>query len=395
MALPTEKTPRAKYRWQLPILAGAWLLLLAWSNPSLADGVKQMWSGSERRHLQREFIDLWTASDNAQGFYLFGQVTGVGQVASKTDYGSRYQGSINWELPGAVRLFRDGRHGGGMLSWNALGTFISSSSQDEFLYQRIGTDSETYDDLVNGEFMIRELWYAHAVAPDVYLLGGKVNPDNIWDMNAFANEASEDFLAGSLNDSQAIRFPDSGTGINLQAGLAKKLSFTAGVQQNNADENGFNIDDLDLQKLFYAGELHWKPGTGNHAGNYRLLASYSRQNSKRDQGLSLSADQRFGSFGLFARLSAANNDINPVSRFVSGGFALYPSRARPRNRLGLGFSWSKIDSKRNETVTELFYRFEINRFVALTPDIQLISNPADATKSDNIWLANLRIQASF
>ena len=395
MASPIVCLLRASTRAHSGLIAGFWLLLFTGSNPGLADGIDQMWSGGERRQLQREFIDLWTASDNPQGLYLFGQLTSVGQVASKTDYGSRYQGSINWEMPGAVRLFRNGRHGGGMLSWDALGTFISSSSQNEFLYRRIGANSETYDDLVDGEFMIRELWYAHAVARDVYLLGGKINPENIWDMNAFANESTEDFLAGSLNNSQAIRFPDSGTGINLQAGLAKKLSIKAGVQQNNADESGFNIDDIDLQKLFYAGELHWKLGGGERAGNYRLLAFYSRQNSKRDQGLSLSADQRFGSLGLFVRLSAANNDINPVSRFVSGGFALYPSRNRPRNKLGLGFSWSKIDSERNETVTELFYRFEINRFLALTPDIQLISNPADATNSDNIWLANLRVQASF
>ena len=102
MALPTAKSSRAKHRGQLQILACAWLLLLACSSPGFADGIVQMWSGSERRQLQREFIDLWTASDNAQGLYLFGQVTGVGQVASKTDYDSRYQGSINWELPGAL-----------------------------------------------------------------------------------------------------------------------------------------------------------------------------------------------------------------------------------------------------------------------------------------------------
>ena len=394
MALSNASLLHAIKPRQRALAASLWLLC-ACSNTGIADGIDQMWSGSERRQIQREFVELWTASDNPQGLYIYGQLTGVGQVASKTDYDSRYQGSINWELPGAVRLFRNGRHGGGMLSWSAVGTFISSSSQNEFLHRRIGADSETYDDLVEGEFMIRELWYSHAVARDVYLLGGKINPANIWDMNVFANEASEDFLAGSLNDSQAIRFPDSGTGINVQAGLAKKVSFSAGVQQNNAEESGFNINDFDLQKLFYAGELHWKPGSGQRAGNYRLLAVYSRQDSKRDQGLSLSADQRFGSFGLFTRLSAAHNDINPVSRFVSGGFALYPSRARPRNKLGLGFSWSKIDTKRNETVTELFYRFEINRFLALTPDIQLISNPADANKSDNIWLANLRIQGSF
>ena len=372
-------------------------LLVAGAGHCLAaDGIAQMWTGAERRIVAQEFPQLWVFTDTPQGLYIYGRATTVGQVASNTDYGSRYQSSITWELPGAVRLFRKGRHGGGMLAWNALGTFISSSSQNEFLYQRIGSDSETYEDLVDGEFMIQELWYAHAMGREIYLLGGKIDASNIWDMNAFANTATEDFLAGALIDSTAILFPESGAGINVQAKLASSLLIAAGIQQNNAAENRLTINDLDLQKLFYGAELHWKTGANStRAGNYRLLAFYSRDNSKRDQGLSLSADQRVGNFGLFARLTAADNEINPVSRFVSAGFALFPPRARPGNKLGLGFSWSKIDSKRNETVAELFYRVEIHRFLALTPDIQLISNPAFAQKSGNIWVAALRLQASF
>ena len=379
------------------VVVSLWLLFVTGGAPCLAgDGISQMWTGAERRVAVQELPQLWVATDTPQGLYIFGQVTTVGQVASNTNTGSRYQGSISWELPGAVRLFRNGHHGGGMLAWNALGTFISSSSQDKLLHQRIGADSETYDNIANGEFMIQELWYAHAVARAVYLLGGKLDASNIWDMNAFANTATEDFLAGSLNDSQAILFPESGAGINVQAKLADSLLIAAGIQQNNAVETRFTISDLDLQQLFYGAELHWKTdASSTRAGNYRLLAFYSRENSKRDQGLSLSADQQIGKVGLFARLTAADNEINPVSRFVSAGFALFPSRARPDNKLGMGFSWSKIDSKRNETVTELFYRVEINRFLALTPDIQLVSNPAFAQKSGNIWIANLRLQASF
>jgi hypothetical protein len=372
------------------------LLVASGGHCLAADGIAQMWTGAERRIVAQEFPQLWVATDTPQGLYIYGRATTVAQAASKTDYGSRYQGSINWELPGAVRLFREGRYGGGMLAWNALGTFISSSSQDKLLHQRIGSDSETYDDIADGEFMIQELWYAHAVGREIYLLGGKLDASNIWDMNAFANTATEDFMAGSLIDSQAVIFPESGAGVNVQAKLADSLLIAAGIQQNNAVENSFNIDDLDLQQLFYGAELHWKTGASDtRAGNYRLLAFYSRKNSKRDQGLSLSADQRVGNVGLFTRLTAADNEINPVSHFVSAGFALFPSPARPNNQLGLGFSWSKVDSGRNETVGELFYRFEINRFLALTPDIQLISNPAFANKSDNVWVANLRLQASF
>ena len=378
-------------------VAGLCALFFAGASQCLAaNGIKQMWTGTERRNAVQEFPQLWVDTDTPQGLYIFGRVTTVIQVASTTDDGSPYQGSINWELPGAVRLFRNGRHGGGMLAWNALGTFISDSSRDKLLYQRIGADTETYDDIVSGEFMLQELWYAHALAREVYLLGGKLNASNIWDMNTFANTATENFLAGSLTDSQAILFPESGTGINVQAKLAKRLLTAAGIQQNNAVETRLTLNELDLQQLFYGAELHWKTGASStRSGNYRLLAFYSREDSKRDQGLSLSADQRIDNIGLFTRLTAANNDINPVSRFVSAGLTLFPSQERPGDKLGLGFSWSKIDSKRNETVAELFYLVELNRFLALTPDIQLISHPADALQSDHIWIANLRLQASF
>jgi hypothetical protein len=260
----------------------------------------------------------------------------------------------------------------------------------------MGTESDTYDDLVNGEFMIRELWYAHGVARDTFLLGGKLDPGNIWDMNALSNAPSEDFFAGSLNHSQAVPLPDAGLGGNVQTRLGRSLSLSAGIQQNNAQETSLNINDFELTQLFYGAQLHWKSGSEDqNPGNYRLLAFYSRENSKRDEGLSLSADQQFGSFGIFARLSAANNDINPVSRFVSTGFTMKLPRTGANNKLGLGWSWSKIDDGRNESLVEVFYRLELSRFLALTPDLQFVRNPAYADSSGDIWVANLRLQASF
>ena len=71
-------------------------------------------------------------------------------------------------------------------------------------------------------------------------------------------------------------------------------------------------------------------------------------------------------------------------------------RTNSSDLVGLGLNWSRpansdpeVDLKDQYTV-ELFYRFQLSENLAITPDIQLILNPAQHPEANQIWVLGLR-----
>jgi porin len=64
---------------------------------------------------------------------------------------------------------------------------------------------------------------------------------------------------------------------------------------------------------------------------------------------------------------------------------------------GIGFSWgSPADgSLRDQFTSEAFYRFQLTQFLAVTPDVQLIANPALNPGTDVIGFFGVRLRAAF
>jgi len=65
--------------------------------------------------------------------------------------------------------------------------------------------------------------------------------------------------------------------------------------------------------------------------------------------------------------------------------------------IGLAASWvDPVDSSfRNETSLEAFYRIQITPNLAITPDLQVILNPAKTTNYDEVFVWSLRARWVF
>jgi porin len=65
--------------------------------------------------------------------------------------------------------------------------------------------------------------------------------------------------------------------------------------------------------------------------------------------------------------------------------------------MGLGWVWGDPSdgTLREEQIFEYFYRIGINNFLTLTPDLQLVLDPASNPLHDQVWVLGLRLQAAF
>ena len=111
-------------------------------------------------------------------------------------------------------------------------------------------------------------------------------------------------------------------------------------------------------------------------------------------------DQELGRDDLvaFFRFGWGEEDVTPVKTFVSGGFALESPFGRKDDRVAIGVAWSDPgpgNGGRAETLLELQYRIEIVKTISITPDLQLVFDPADNPDADLSVVPGVRILMKF
>ena len=133
-----------------------------------------------------------------------------------------------------------------------------------------------------------------------------------------------------------------------------------------------------------------------HSGNYSIYAVADqmvwREPGTKDEGI-----------GVFARITGASGDRNPVSAFVNAGATWKGAiPGRPDDTIGLGVGYARIsDNARaadsdvasfsgsfypvrgNETVLELTYQAAVTPWLTVQPDFQYIFNPGCGQPSVN------------
>ena len=68
------------------------------------------------------------------------------------------------------------------------------------------------------------------------------------------------------------------------------------------------------------------------------------------------------------------------------------------NLVAIGAAWSDPSSgvgSRDETLLELFYRFHLAKAISLTPDLQLVFDPANNADDDVVVVGGIRLLLEF
>jgi carbohydrate-selective porin OprB len=108
-----------------------------------------------------------------------------------------------------------------------------------------------------------------------------------------------------------------------------------------------------------------------------------------------------GGIALFAEGGIADPRVTRYARHLGGGVTSSDGGGPHANALGIACTWvgtsreagSPCDA--DETVFELFLRFQAAGWLTLTPDLQMIRCPGGISRANNLFLGMLRADIAF
>ncbi len=213
-------------------------------------------------------------------------------------------------------------------------------------------------------------------------------------------------LAFSTNPT--IAAPNQGIGVALGAKLTDQIYLIGGV----ADANGDPVDPIGSIDTFFDDKEYFKHiEIGYTSGRDRLYLdnihlTLWHADERTDAGvpdgwgIALSYAWFFDDRWMpFIRAGYAEDGGALYEGSVSGGLGYYI--AERRDVLGIGLNWSRPSDTAiapgldDQYSVELFYRIQISQSLAITPDVQLIVDPALNPDDDSIFVAGLRLRLAL
>lgn len=271
---------------------------------------------------------------------------------------------------------------------------------------------------------LKELWYEHEFFDErlIFTLG-KVDLTAHFDANEVANDETTQFLSPGFVHSVAIEFPDdNGPGLRVQLIPLDLLDVSFGWGEGDADWNDLG------QRSFFIGEVGLHPLFGQLQGDYRLYGWYRRHH--RDEGVVSWDDQRRGIFDsrdgwgvgfsldqavtpnltLFARVGYQDEEIYEFAWVWSAGAELRGGYwGREDDAFGIAYGMAMISDdykafqrfsgepwfKKDESHLELYYRFQMNDHISISPDLQVLWNAQGDDRFNPVTVLGIRGNLEF
>ncbi len=222
-------------------------------------------------------------------------------------------------------------------------------------------------------------------------------------LDAFAFQT---FGRGFINRAFILNSTMGTTGIGALGAVAKgyvsnNLWLGAHIYDANASSGKFDLDTIQENEYLTALEFGWTPSVDRQKTD-RIQLTYWQKDEREKAGTTK------GSGWLLSASYQINDGILPFVRYghsdggagvaatqsLSGGIDIKTS---PTQNLTLGLAWNELNDKASnlnrasEWVFETSYKFQFSKNFSLTPDLQLMKNPASlADQTDKNWVFGIR-----
>jgi len=199
---------------------------------------------------------------------------------------------------------------------------------------------------------------------------------------------------------------DAALGVAAGGMVSDKVYIQAGIADANSDPTapfeGFEsvVDDSDFFKWI---EIGFTPGQDNiYFDNIHVTFWHvdERANGTPDGwGVNASWQQWINDKWLpFVRGGYTEDSGSLLEKSVTVGVGYQP--VPMRGVIGLGFNWGKPNQTsfagaNDQYTTELFWRYQLTKELAVTPSIQYIKDPALNTDEDSLWAFGLRVRLAL
>ena len=224
---------------------------------------------------------------------------------------------------------------------------------------------------------------------------------------AFIDHGGE-FIHSSMGFSPTIAFLPTYPTPTLAGAL-----FWQPIENGTASFAVFSDDSNEFNEFFYIGE--WtqhldstiiKLGMWHQTGDIEVLTGENSIDGT--EGLYVTAEGDLSmqllssqSAGWYSQLGYSDNKVVEIDFHFNVGIVFYDTFNREGDVLGGGVThvttskYLHDELQSSETAFELFYRYQLNDYIAFKPDVQYIVDPATDKNADNALVLTLRTEISF
>ena len=237
----------------------------------------------------------------------------------------------------------------------------------------------------------------------ISFVAGVVDATDYVDVYGLANPWTQFQNLVFLTD-PTIPVPNQGLGVALGAMVTDNIYVVGGLADTNGDptEPGDWFDTFfDDHEYFYHFEAGWTASQERiYFDNIHVTGWYADERKdalvEDGWGLAFSATKFINDNWMpFLRVGYSDGGGALLEASVSAGIGYYMSDSR--DLLGFGVNWGKPPESGldDQYTAEIFYRLQLAQNLAITPDLQLIIDPALNPDENTIWVFGLRARLAL
>lgn len=282
-----------------------------------------------------------------------------------------------------------------------LGTDVAPQSLG-FETGYMGITGTMFNTFSNSGWGVTNLyWQQRLLDGRLSFIAGNVDPTDYLDIYGLINPLTA-FTNLVFSTNPTIASPNQGLGAAFGVMATDNVYVIAGLSDANGDPTDEGFDTFfDDSEYFTQVEVGWVSSFARrYFDNIHLTFWHVDKREKAqtpdDWGLAFSATKFINDTWMpFLRVGYSDDEAALLEGMVSTGIGRY--FAEQRDLLGFGVSWGKpsADGLDDQYTAELFYRLQVAQNLAITPDVQLIIDPALNPEEDTIWVFGLRARLTL
>jgi len=344
------------------------------------------------------------------------------------DYGFSFGADYNALFQAAIESLGEDTTAGGVFRaygrWALIGR--DSENTGTLVYkvenrQRLGTDivpqafggevgyaglsATTFSDI--GWALTNLYWSQRLLDNRLAFAGGVVDVTDYVDIYGLVNPWT-DFSNLAFSTNPTIPAPNQGLGGAVYVRPAENFYLLGGIADANGDptDPGNAFDSFFNDAEFFTHiEVGWISSWERRFSDNIHLTAWHADERKQAQvsdgwGVAFSISRLFAdTWEPFLRAGYAEDGGALWEGAISAGLG-YHTRNKG-DLLGVGINWSHPSEDTfgpgldDQYTAEIYYRFQLLKILTITPDVQLLINPANNPEEDQVWIIGLRARLAF
>ncbi|MGI9199850.1 MAG: carbohydrate porin [Woeseiaceae bacterium] len=224
---------------------------------------------------------------------------------------------------------------------------------------------------------------------------GRVDPLDFVDVLGVGSQWTS-FQNGATLANLSLPLPDLGCGAG--AGRTFNDQWIVGVTAHDLNGSQTNLDcfagGLELYKQAYVG---WSPSRAQRFNQTAILTVWhadSQDNGTGSgSGVALSANWTLNERWMpFVRVGVSSGEAAVMKTQVSAGLTITFGSSRSQIGAAISYQDPAIEGLDNQTTLETYARWQITPALAISPNLQILRNPALNPDESTVVLGGLRIR---